>query len=129
MLLKNDGDLLPLAKTIKSLAVIGPNADSVRNLVGDYAYPCHVESLSEMTAARGNVFDMPTPDSIELADYLRADQVDLAGAARAAAAGQSRFTMPRAAACSSVPKPTLAPRLQLRGQPMSPSSSWATAPG
>jgi len=68
VLLKNDGDLLPLAKTVKSIAVIGPNADSVRNLIGDYAYPCHVESLNEMIAAGGNVFDVPTPESIELAD-------------------------------------------------------------
>ncbi len=68
VLLKNDGDLLPLAKTLKSIAVIGPNADSVRNLIGDYAYPCHVESLNEMIAAGGNVFDVPTPESIELAD-------------------------------------------------------------
>ncbi|MFN8465427.1 MAG: glycoside hydrolase family 3 N-terminal domain-containing protein [Caldilineaceae bacterium] len=68
VLLKNDGDLLPLANTIKSIAVIGPNADSVRNLIGDYAYPCHVESLNEMIAAGGNVFDVPTPESIALAD-------------------------------------------------------------
>jgi beta-glucosidase len=68
VLLKNDGDLLPLPKTIKSIAVIGPNADSVRNLIGDYAYPCHVEALAEMTAAGGNVFSMPSPDSIELGD-------------------------------------------------------------
>ena len=68
VLLKNDGDLLPLPKTIRSIAVIGPNADSVRNLIGDYAYPCHVESLNEMIAAGGNLFDVPTPESIELAN-------------------------------------------------------------
>ena len=68
VLLKNDGNLLPLPKTVKSLALIGPNADCVRNLIGDYAYPCHVESLSEMTAAGGNVLNMPSPDSLELAD-------------------------------------------------------------
>ena len=68
VLLKNDGDLLPLSKNIKSLAVIGPSADSVRNLIGDYAYPCHVESLAEMAAVGGNVFDAPTPESPELAD-------------------------------------------------------------
>ena len=39
VLLKNDGDLLPLSKQIDSIAVIGPNADSVRNLFGDYALP------------------------------------------------------------------------------------------
>lgn len=68
VLLKNDGDLLPLPKTIRSLAVIGPSADSVRNLIGDYAYPCHVESLAEMAAVGGNVFDTPQPEGMELAD-------------------------------------------------------------
>ena len=68
VLLKNDSNLLPLSKGIKSLAVIGPSADSVRNLIGDYAYPCHVESLAEMTAAGGNAFNVPTPHSMELAD-------------------------------------------------------------
>lgn len=37
VLLKNDG-LLPLKKTINTLAVIGPNANSARNQLGDYSY-------------------------------------------------------------------------------------------
>ncbi len=37
VLLKNDG-MLPLKKSIKTLAVIGPNANSGRNLMGDYCY-------------------------------------------------------------------------------------------
>jgi len=37
-LLKNDGDLLPLDKNIKSIAVVGPNADDTHALLGDYAY-------------------------------------------------------------------------------------------
>jgi beta-glucosidase len=36
VLLKNQGGLLPLRKTIKTLAVIGPNADSVETLLGNY---------------------------------------------------------------------------------------------
>src|SRR5260370_758888 len=32
ILLKNEGSLLPLSKGVDSIAVIGPNADSVRNL-------------------------------------------------------------------------------------------------
>jgi beta-glucosidase len=56
VLLRNEGDLLPLAKTIKSLAVIGPNADSTRNLFGDYAYPAHIETILEMRSA--NIFGM-----------------------------------------------------------------------
>lgn len=36
VLLRNEGNLLPLKKDVKSVAVIGPNADSVTNLFGDY---------------------------------------------------------------------------------------------
>jgi len=39
VLLKNDGDLLPLDKSIQTIAVIGPSADSQINLMGDYTYP------------------------------------------------------------------------------------------
>ncbi|HIQ05954.1 MAG TPA: beta-glucosidase, partial [Anaerolineae bacterium] len=45
VLLKNEGDLLPLNKTLSAIAVIGPNADSVRNLLGDYSYPAHIDAL------------------------------------------------------------------------------------
>jgi beta-glucosidase len=37
VLLKNDG-VLPLSKEVGTLAVIGPNADASRNLIGDYSY-------------------------------------------------------------------------------------------
>ena len=47
VLLKNEGGLLPLAKDTPSIAVIGPNADSLRNLMGDYSYPAHIESLAD----------------------------------------------------------------------------------
>jgi beta-glucosidase len=67
VLLKNEGNLLPLNKSLSSLAVIGPNADSVRNIIGDYAYPCHIETLVEMRNA-GNVFNTPVPDKVELVD-------------------------------------------------------------
>jgi len=36
VLLKNQDNLLPLSKGIKSIAVIGPNADDERNQLGDY---------------------------------------------------------------------------------------------
>jgi len=36
VLLKNEKNLLPLKKNIKSIAVIGPNADHERNLLGEY---------------------------------------------------------------------------------------------
>ena len=37
VLLKNDKNLLPLKKDLKSVAVIGPNADDVANQLGDYS--------------------------------------------------------------------------------------------
>jgi beta-glucosidase len=42
ILLSNDG-VLPLAPTVKRVAVIGPGADDQRLLQGDYHYPAHVE--------------------------------------------------------------------------------------
>lgn len=38
VLLKNEGELLPLRSDMKSIAVIGPNADAIRHMVGDYSY-------------------------------------------------------------------------------------------
>jgi len=43
-LLSNDG-ILPLKKTIRRLAVIGPNADSGRNLLGAYSYPAQLDLM------------------------------------------------------------------------------------
>lgn len=69
VLLRNEGDLLPLKPDIGSLAVIGPNADSLRNLFGDYAYPAHMESLMEMSET--NVFNMPVPQGVtEISDFV-----------------------------------------------------------
>ncbi len=67
VLLRNEGDLLPLPKTMRSIAVIGPNADSVRNLFGDYSYPAHIETLLEMMHKK-NVFNMPLVSGISAAD-------------------------------------------------------------
>jgi len=67
VLLKNEGELLPLSKDLKSIAVIGPNADSIRNLFGDYAYPAHVETLLELKNQK-NVFNQPLPDNIQKID-------------------------------------------------------------
>ena len=43
------------------IAVIGPNADELRHLFGDYCYPAHVESLREMLEAGENVFSIARP--------------------------------------------------------------------
>ena len=44
VLLKNDGDLLPLGRAdVRRIAVVGPTADDERLLQGDYHYPAHLE--------------------------------------------------------------------------------------
>lgn len=66
VLLRNDG-VLPLSPDVGSVAVIGPNANAARNLLGDYTYPAHVESLLEMRQSGRNVFGMPLRDDLDLA--------------------------------------------------------------
>jgi beta-glucosidase len=50
VLLKNENGLLPLQKTVRSVAVIGPNADDAPSQLGDYVpsrIPQHVVTLLE----------------------------------------------------------------------------------
>jgi beta-glucosidase len=63
VLLANDGTL-PLTPDLGTVAVIGPNADSARNLLGDYAHAAHIEALLE------NAFGTVVPDGLEVADEL-----------------------------------------------------------
>lgn len=46
VLLKNDG-MLPLSKSIKRLAVIGPNANEGRCMLGDYSYSAVLELMHQ----------------------------------------------------------------------------------
>ncbi|MCA9918438.1 MAG: glycoside hydrolase family 3 C-terminal domain-containing protein [Anaerolineales bacterium] len=68
ILLKNEDDLLPLPKNVGRIAVIGPQADSTRHLVGDYAYIAHIESLMEARAQGQPGMAMPVPDAMEVDD-------------------------------------------------------------
>ncbi len=36
VLLKNEGNLLPLSKSIKKIAILGPNADNEKSIIGNY---------------------------------------------------------------------------------------------
>jgi beta-glucosidase len=50
VLLKNENKLLPLSKSLRSIAVIGPNADDPRNQLGDYiptTIPQHIVTVHE----------------------------------------------------------------------------------
>ncbi|QGA55335.1 beta-glucosidase [Sulfolobus sp. E5-1-F] len=42
VLLKNENNILPLSKNINKIAVIGPNANDPRNMLGDYTYTGHL---------------------------------------------------------------------------------------
>lgn len=57
VLLKNEGDLLPLNPALESIAVIGPHADSIRLLQGDYHFPSHHEGIFDPSVS----LDAPTP--------------------------------------------------------------------
>jgi beta-glucosidase len=68
VLLENDGTL-PLATDLARLAVIGPNAHSARNLVGDYGHIVHIETLLENRGREG-VAGSSAPLDLQLADEL-----------------------------------------------------------
>jgi beta-glucosidase len=56
VLLKNENDLLPLDKNIRSIAVIGPNADDRENLLGDYIpKKLLYEAVTVLEAIKGKV--------------------------------------------------------------------------
>jgi beta-glucosidase len=55
VLLKNEGKLLPLKKTLKSIAVIGPNANDAQSLFGDYSAQVvlqHVDTIFDGIKAK-----------------------------------------------------------------------------
>jgi beta-glucosidase len=65
VLLRNDGTL-PLSAGLSSIAVIGPNAANARQLLGDYSYITHVESLIEVLKSGNNVFAMPIDHAVRI---------------------------------------------------------------
>ncbi|MBN2470755.1 MAG: glycoside hydrolase family 3 C-terminal domain-containing protein, partial [Anaerolineae bacterium] len=68
VLLKNEGGLLPLDGAPRKIAVIGPSADSIRLLQGDYHYPAHLEHVaSQQDYTPGDVphAALPRPDDLD----------------------------------------------------------------
>jgi beta-glucosidase len=66
VLLHNAQQLLPLSPDVGTVAVIGPNAASGRNLLGDYTHPAHMETLLESREQHESALGgMPTiPDDL-----------------------------------------------------------------
>lgn len=80
VLLKNDGDILPLPRTLATIAVIGPSADSARLMQGDYHYPSHFEHMfnpdvspDAPTAAHDDVVNWEEhfPPTVTILDGIR----------------------------------------------------------
>ena len=101
VLLKNDGNLLPLKKTLRSVAVIGPNADAAQSQLGDYAPKRILQPLvsvlegikqivspdTKVTYAQGCDATAPEPNEIAKAKEAAANAdaaVVVVGEARAA---------------------------------------------
>ena len=57
VLLKNENQILPLSKSLKRIAVIGPSADSARLMQADYHYPSHLEGIVTLSEN----MDAPSP--------------------------------------------------------------------
>jgi beta-glucosidase len=87
VLLENDGTL-PLRDDLRTIAVIGPNADSARNLLGDYAHIAHIETLLEM---RENPIGFPVPDDLSLSDTLDGRSTILDAIRERGASAEVRF--------------------------------------
>lgn len=62
VLLKNEHDILPLARTAGTIAVIGPAARSIRLLQGDYHYPSHLEVMAFHSPGEAPLSALPRPD-------------------------------------------------------------------
>ncbi len=74
VLLKNDNNLLPLKKNLKNIAVIGPNANSVRNLLGDYTFISQFEASA--TNATG-IRDLDEETAAFFKDIIESKDKDL----------------------------------------------------
>jgi beta-glucosidase len=87
VLLKNDQNVLPLKKNLKSIALIGPDADNLMNLLGDYSpqkIPQHVVSIVE--GIKSKLGDGTNVVTVKGCGVLGTDTSGFAEATRAAKA-------------------------------------------
>ncbi len=87
VLLRNAGDLLPLDPTSSPLAVVGPAADDVRLLLGDYHYPAHLEIVYARGGSAGGIAPAPETVAFRPGPYFRPMVSLLAGVRAALPAG------------------------------------------
>ncbi len=77
VLLKNDKNLLPLKKDLKSIAVIGPNADEVSSQLGDYTTQAILQHV--VTVLEGIKAKIPQATKVEYAKGCEVIGGDRAG--------------------------------------------------
>jgi beta-glucosidase len=82
VLLKNQNQILPLKTDLKSIAIIGPNADNIRNMLGDYTYPAHIETLIEVKET-DNTLGQPVPEDLDSINIHMPEMVSILAAVRA----------------------------------------------
>ncbi len=84
VLLKNEGDLLPLRKDLGSIAVIGPNADHARNQLGDYTAKSVLQDVTTvLVGIRGIVSSSTRVTHVRGCEVIgdETDEIDEAAAA------------------------------------------------
>jgi beta-glucosidase len=83
VLLKNEHNLLPLRKGLKSIAVIGPDADDAANLLGDYStHPAHMGTI--LDGVNGKVSSATRVTYVKGCGILAPDQSGIPAAVAAA---------------------------------------------
>ncbi len=85
VLLKNDKGLLPLKKSIRSIAVIGPNADHEKNQLGDYTSLAVTQDIATvLDGIRHKLSDRATVRYVKGCDVIGEDTNEIQKACDAA---------------------------------------------
>ncbi len=86
VLLKNENQLLPLSKEVRSIAVIGPNADHDKNLLGDYtSIKVTQDIVTILEGVRSKVGPGTTVRYVQGCDVVGEDRNEIEQARQAAA--------------------------------------------
>ncbi|AMJ65138.1 glycoside hydrolase family 3 N-terminal domain-containing protein [Hymenobacter sp. PAMC 26628] len=89
VLLKNERDLLPLSKTLKTITVIGPNADNIYNQLGDYTAPQPTDNVvTVLEGIRSKVSAATRVAYVKGCAIRDTTSADIAGAVAAARGAQ-----------------------------------------
>jgi len=85
VLLKNENNLLPLNKNIKSIAVIGPNADNERNQLGDYVARTILQNIvTVLDGIKNKVFSETNVEYVQGCDVIGTEFNEISEAQNAA---------------------------------------------